>query len=82
MATIAPIPTARKAITHYAQYVALEGTAELVNGSGFLFRREGERQATLVSYRDPALVLCGLVALADAQAAIDHPTLACLLTLG
>ena len=56
---------------HYASYLVngeeVEGTAELVCGSGYLFRRDNERQATLVSYKDPALILFGLCALADAQ---------------
>ena len=42
----------------------LYGTAELLNGSGYLFRAEGERSATLVSYKDPELMLLGLVDLA------------------
>jgi hypothetical protein len=41
-------------IKHYASYLIageeVYGTAELVNGSGYLFRREGELKATLVSY--------------------------------
>jgi hypothetical protein len=48
------------------------GTAELVNGSGYLFRRDGARQATLVSYRDTSLMLYGLVAVADAQYLTDE----------
>lgn len=58
------------------------GTAELVCGSGYLFRREGERQATLVSYKDPNLMLYGEMALADMQHDIDmlvggHAAVAC-----
>jgi hypothetical protein len=34
-------------------------TAELLNGSGYLFRVDGERQATLVSYKDANLMLYG-----------------------
>jgi len=60
---------------HYASYlvngVEVEGTAELVNGSGYLFRKDGERQALLVSYKDPELLLYGLVDVADAQHDID-----------
>jgi hypothetical protein len=56
---------------HYASYLVnneeVFGTAELLNGSGYLFRKDGERQATLVSYKDPALLLFGLISLADAQ---------------
>jgi len=56
---------------HYASYEVngeeQYGTAELLNGSGYLFRKDGERKARLVSYKDPALMLFGLVALADAQ---------------
>jgi hypothetical protein len=60
---------------HYASYLVngaeVYGTAELVCGSDYLFRKEGERKATLVSYKDPELVLYGLCALADAQLAAD-----------
>jgi hypothetical protein len=56
---------------HYASYEIngedTYGTAELLNGSGYLFRKDGERQATLVSYKDANLMLFGLVAVADAQ---------------
>ena len=38
-------------VQHYAYYGDLYGTAELLCGSGYLFRAEGERQATLVSYK-------------------------------
>jgi hypothetical protein len=48
------------------------GTAELVNGSGYLFRADGERQATLVSYKDVNLMLYGLVDLAGAQYVDDE----------
>jgi hypothetical protein len=73
MATVTDISTYRKpkGITHYAYYGELYGTAELLNGSGYLFRAEGERKATLVSYKDPDLVLLGRVDLADAQRADD-----------
>jgi hypothetical protein len=43
----------------------------LVNGSGYLFREDGQRKATLVSYKDPELMLLGLVDVADAQHDID-----------
>jgi len=73
MATITDISTYRKpqAISHYAYYGDIYGTAELLNGSGYLFRAEGERKATLVSYTDAHLVLLGRVDLADAQRAAD-----------
>jgi hypothetical protein len=73
MATITDISTYRKpqAITHYAYYGDTYGTAELLNGSGYLFRAEGERKATLVSYKDAELVLLGRCDLADAQRADD-----------
>jgi len=58
-------------VTHYAYYGDTYGTAELLNGSGYLFRAEGERQATLVSYRDPELMLLGLIDVADAQHDVD-----------
>jgi len=73
MTKVIEIATARKHhVTHYAYYGDLYGTAELVNGSGYLFRAEGERKATLVSYRDPELVLLGRCDLADAQYAADE----------
>jgi hypothetical protein len=73
MATVHNIRGARKpqAVTHYAYYGDLSGTAELLNGSGYLFRVEGERKATLVSYRDPELILLGLVVESDMQHDID-----------
>ena len=59
------------AIVHYASYLVngaeTYGTAELLNGSGYLFRQDGARQATLVSYTDVNLMLFGRCALADAQ---------------
>ena len=73
MATVTNIATYRKSrgITHYAYYGELYGTAELLNGSGYLFRAEGERKATLVSYKDPELVLLGRCDLANTQRAAD-----------
>lgn len=71
MATILQFPTVRKPVTHYAVYGEIEGTATLLNGSGYLFRKGGERRATLVSYTDPELVLCGRCDLADTQLADD-----------
>src|SRR5262245_35098727 len=68
MATVARITTP---VQHYAYYGDLYGTAELVNGSGYLFREEGQRKATLVSYKDPELMLLGLVVEADMQHDID-----------
>jgi len=58
-------------ITHYAYLGDLYGTAELLNGSGYLFREEGQRQATLVSYKDPELMLLGLVELSEMQHEVD-----------
>jgi hypothetical protein len=58
-------------VTHYAYYGDTYGTATLVNGSGYLFREEGARQATLVSYKDPELMLLGLADVADMQHDID-----------
>jgi hypothetical protein len=59
------------AIVHYASYTVnnteIYGTAELLSGSGYLFRKDGERQATLVSYKDVNLMLYGLCAVADTQ---------------
>ena len=73
MAIVTPFPPARKAspIRHYAYLADVYGTAELLNGSGYLFRAEGERKATLVSYKDPELVLLGRCDLADPQRAAD-----------
>ena len=63
------------AIVHYASYELngqeLYGTATLVNGSGYLFKRDGERRATLVSYKDSRLMLYGLADVADMQHDID-----------
>jgi hypothetical protein len=64
------------AIMHHASYlvngIETYGTAELVCGSGYLFRQDGERQALLVSYKDPHLVINGLCAVADAQSLDDE----------
>ena len=61
---------------HYASYLVngaeVFGTAEFLNGTGYLFHKDGERQATLVSYKDPELVLLGLVDVADDQALVDE----------
>ena len=59
-------------IFHYAQYGDDYGVAEFVNGSGYLFRKEGERKAILVSYTDVELMLFGRVDLACAQWALDE----------
>jgi hypothetical protein len=71
-ATVTNLSTYRKQnVTHYAILIVngdhVYGTAELLNGSEYLFRAEGERKATLVSYKDPALTLLGRCDLADAQ---------------
>jgi hypothetical protein len=73
MGTITDLRTYRKpqSVTHYAYYGELYGTAELLNGSGYLFRQDGERKATLVSYKDPELTLLGRCDLANAQRAAD-----------
>ena len=73
MAIVTPFPPTRKAspIRHYAYLGDVYGTAELLNGSGYLFRAEGERKATLVSYKDPELTLLGRCDLADAQRATE-----------
>lgn len=61
-------------VTHYASLMVgteeVFGTAELISG-GYLFRRDGERRATLVSYKDADLVLYGRCDLADAQLVAD-----------
>jgi hypothetical protein len=73
MSKVLDITTYRKpqGVTHYAYLGDLYGTAELLNGSGYLFRAEGQRKATLVSSKAPALLLLGLVQEADAQYADD-----------
>ena len=65
------VPRTPHNVTHYAYLGDLYGTAELLNGSGYLFREEGQRQATLVSCKDPELVLLGLADVADMQHDID-----------
>jgi hypothetical protein len=54
-----------------AYYGDLYGTAELLCGSGYIFRQEGQRQAVVVSYKDPELMLFGLVDLSEMQHDID-----------
>ena len=72
MSTIAQATTWRNPPTvYYAVYSGIEGTAELLNGSGYLFRRDGQRSGTLVSHTDPELVLLGRADLADAQRQAD-----------
>ena len=73
MQNVPNIATSRKPqnVTHYAYLGDLYGTAELLCGSGYLFREDGQRQATLVSYKDPELTLLGLVDLADMQHEVD-----------
>jgi hypothetical protein len=73
MATVTELTRYRKpqGITHYAYLGATYGTAELLNGSGYLFRAEGQRKAVLVSYKDVDLVLLGRCDLADAQRQAD-----------
>ena len=68
---MATVPRITAPIQHYATYGDLYGTAELLCGSGYLFRVEGERQATLVSYKDPELCLLGLVDVSDMQHEVD-----------
>ena len=56
---------------HYASFLVngeeTYGTAEFLNGSGYLFRKDGERQATLVSYKESGLMLYGRCDVADSQ---------------
>ena len=60
---------------HYASFMVkgeeVYGTAELVNGTGYAFRKDGERKAVLVSYKDINLMLFGLCDVADMQHDID-----------
>ena len=65
------VPRNTTPVQHYAYYGDLYGTAELLNGSGYLFREDGQRTATLVSYKDPELMLLGLVDVADMQHEVD-----------
>jgi hypothetical protein len=69
---MATLPHTPHNVTHYAYYGDLYGTAELLCGSGYLFREDGQRTATLVSYKDPELLLLGLVDVADMQHELDE----------
>ena len=68
---MATVPRTATTIQHYAYLGDVYGTAELLTGTGYLFRAEGQRHATLVSYKDPELVLLGLCDVADAQHDVD-----------
>ena len=68
---MATVPRNTTPVQHYAYYGDLYGTATLLNGSGYLFREEGQRTATLVSYKDSELMLLGLVELSDIQHEVD-----------
>ena len=68
---MATVPRTTTTIQHYAYYGELYGTAELLCGSGYLFREEGQRTATLVSYKDPELMLLGLVDVSEMQHEVD-----------
>jgi hypothetical protein len=68
---MATVPRPTQHVTHYAYYGDLYGTAELLCGSGYLFREEGQRKAVVVSYKGPALMLLGLADVADMQHDID-----------
>ena len=70
-ATIQRLTKQGNRIVHFAVWGELEGTAELLNGSGYLFRRDGERSGTLVSHTDPELVLLGRADVADTQRQAD-----------
>ena len=71
MHPVKTVPNRNHNVTHYAWWGDLYGTAELLCGSGYLFRAEGERKAALVSYKDPELCLLGRCDLADMQHDID-----------
>jgi len=64
-----------KTVPHYASYVInnqeVYGTAELLNGTGWLFRQDGERTGILVSSTNPELLLLGVVEMADAKLVED-----------
>jgi hypothetical protein len=68
---MATVPRTTQNVTHYAYYGELYGTAELLCGSGYVFREEGQRQAVVVSYKDPDLILLGLVVESEMQHDID-----------
>jgi hypothetical protein len=74
MATVTELTRYRKpqGVTHYATYGDLYGTADLLGGTGYLFREDSQRKATVVSYKDPELVLLGRVDLADAKRAEEE----------
>ena len=65
------VPNRNHNVTYYAWWGDLHGIAERLNGSGYLFRPEGHRDAVLVSHTDINLMLLGHVATADAQMAAD-----------
>jgi len=68
---MATVPRITTPVQHYAYYGDLYGTATLLNGSGYLFREDGQRTATLVSYKDADLLLLGVVDVADFQHDVD-----------
>jgi hypothetical protein len=68
---MATVPRTTQNVTHYAYYGELYGTAELLCGSSYVFREEGQRQAVVVSYKDPELMLLGLVDVSEMQADLD-----------
>ena len=65
------VPRNTTPVQHYAYYGDLYGTATLLTGSGYLFREDGQRTATLVSYKDADLMLLGLVELSEMQHDVD-----------
>jgi hypothetical protein len=69
-----PLHNKRQPVIHYAYYGDDYGQAQLVNGTGYLFRKEGERKAKLVAYMDPELLLLGRVDLATLQREADEAT--------
>jgi hypothetical protein len=59
-------------VQHYAYYHDDYGIATLVNHTGYLFVKEGQRTGILVGWRDRDLLLLGHVSTADQQWAIDQ----------
>jgi hypothetical protein len=59
-------------IRHYAYYNDDYGIATLVNHTGYLFVKEGQRTGILVGWRDRDLILLGHVSTADQQWADDQ----------
>ncbi len=72
MATVTHLSDHRNAVVrHYAHMGEVEGIATLVPG-GYSFRSDATGERKLVSYKDPNLILFGLVSDVEAQRAEDE----------